>query len=525
VVPGPADDVQIGVATVNHGAGIASVHSLTTAAGSTLNFTGGSLYLDTASTLNGTFVLSGSILDGPGAVTLSGPFTWSGATIQGTGSVTVKGSLTVNGDNTGETLSTRSLTTAGTSTWSGSGNSITLSYGAVWTNMGTFDAAGNNTMFQSNTTPTFFNEGAFNKTAGTNSTDLQFPFINSGTGTVDVQSGTLNLRGGGASTGSAPDFNADGQGHLAFVSGTFKLGTGTTLGGTGTIDASSATIDVAGTVTDNASMSTLSGGTLTGPGTLTYNNTLSWTGGTMAGIGSTVISATGTLDVQAVTLDTRTLMTAGIVNWTGTNSTIYVLKRAAWTNTNKFNAAGDNSMVSLGAIGSFSNAGTFTKSSSGTGTTSMQLPFTNSGTITVSSGVLSLGGAGGSAGSNTKIITIASGAYLEIPNQLHPYQLKTGTSITGAGIVQLDGGTVDVVGSATTAAKTQFTSGYLSGAGTATFSGELDWSGGTMNGEIMPRKPWTAARSPTRVRPAAPGPAQTTPFRWSTAPFLPMPAS
>jgi hypothetical protein len=500
-VPGPADDVQINSAvTVNHSSGTDSVHSLTSVAGSTVNVTGGSLALGAASTLGGDFNLTFATLQGPGALTVGGLFTWSGGVIQGGGAVTANGGMTINGSSVSEALVGRPLTTAGTVTWSGTANTIELDNGAVWNNAGTLNAATDNTMTFGGPTCTFKNTGTFNKSGGTGTTAFLLPVINSGT--VNAQSGTISFQGNGTTSGSAAVFTAAAGAHVEFLYGTYTLGGGTTLTGAGTIDFNGATVKVAGAVTDDAATTTFSLGTLTGAGVLTVNNTLTWTGGTMSGTGSTVINARnvgGTL-VQAVlnldssagaeTLDGRTLTLKGQINWTGNASSFNLYKGALLSilkgtitsgattvsYTGTFTILNDTFIDSGGATSKINNQGAIIKSG-GTGTTAIYPVLVNSGTVTVSSGQLSLQG----GGTNTKTITVAATASLEFPNT--PYNLGAGTSITGAGTILIDGGTVDVLANVTVAVLTQFSSGTITGGGTVTFSKELDWTGGFMAGD------------------------------------------
>jgi hypothetical protein len=500
-VPGPADDVQINSAvTVNHPSGTDSVHSLTSVAGSTLNVTGGSLTLGAASILNGAFNLTFATLQGSGALSVNGLFTWCGGALQGGGPVTVNGGMTINGDSVSETLTGRTLITAGTVTWSGTGNTIELDSGAVWNNTGTVNAASDNTMTFGGLTCTFKNMGTFNKSAGTGTTAFLLPVTNSGT--INAQSGTVSFQGNGTTTGSAAAFVAGAGAHVEYLYGTYTLGGGTTLGGAGTFDFNGATIKATAAVTDNAANTTFSGGTITGAGTLTINNTLTWTAGTMSGTGSTVINAQnvgGTL-VQAVlnldssagaeTVNGRTLTLKGKINWTGNASSfnlyngaqLSILKGTITSGsttvsyTGTFTILNDTFIDSGGATSRINNQGTITKSG-GTGTTAVFPMLINSGTINVTSGQLSLQG----GGTNTKTLTVAAAASLEFPNT--PYKLGTGTSITGAGTVLIDGGTLDVIANITVAAITQFSSGTITGGGTVTFGKELDWTGGFMTGD------------------------------------------
>ncbi len=149
-------------------------------------------------------------------------------------------------------------------------------------------------------------------------------FIGQG-GTVDVQTGAIELDGGSLS------------GSFAITQGTFSLnGTvaledGLNVSGAGTLDLVGGTT----TLSDTASLSNFamnggtlivdgtatlptfaqSGGTLTGAGTLTVTGLTTWTGGSMTGTGTTDAAgglAVGDAGINAqVSLDQRTLDNGG----------------------------------------------------------------------------------------------------------------------------------------------------------------------------------------------------------------------
>ena len=115
----------------------------------------------------------------------------------GTTTIAAGGALTISGSN--KYLNARVLTNAGTVTWTGNGAdlggtgtaaTINNSAGAV------FDVQNNQSLYFGNGLGhTFNNAGLFKKSAGTSLTSITWAFNN--TGTVEVQTGSLYLGGGG----------------------------------------------------------------------------------------------------------------------------------------------------------------------------------------------------------------------------------------------------------------------------------------------------------------------------------------
>jgi hypothetical protein len=137
---------------------------------------------------------------------------------------------------------------------------------------------------------------------------------------------------------------------------------------------------------------TQTSGTLSGPGTVTVNGLLTWAGGTMSGIG--VIDANGGLSLSGnatKTLDGSHLNDGGAGTWTGTgdlnigHGASLSLQSGATLDIQNDQAIKNT----LGGIAAVSNAGTLLKSA-GTGSTSIQVSFTNTGAIQVQSATLNL---------------------------------------------------------------------------------------------------------------------------------------
>jgi hypothetical protein len=229
---------------------------------------------------------------------------------------------------------------------------------------------------------------------------------------------------------------------------------------------------------------------------------LTWTGGQMSGGGSTLadggmlISGTGLKGLYG-----RTLTNAGRATWTGGDVNIEF--DGTWNNLPGavVDAQGNNRFGTDSVFheeGAFNNLGTFLKSA-GTGTTTGDVAFNNSGTVDAASGTLDLDGGGISAGA----FLVEAGATLEFSGGT-PYLLPASV-VSGAGGLFFDSesfnnlnialaGAVNVTGTSTfragvaefdgsaTLGGLTFTAGTLTGVGDLTIAGALNWTGGTMTG-------------------------------------------
>ncbi len=128
---------------------------------------------------------------------------------------------------------------------------------------------------------------------------------------------------------------------------------------------------------------TMTGGTLTGGGSIIVSGIMNWSGGTMAGIGSTLISTVGTLAVTgAPTLNTRSLFIGGTATLGGTafnavnTPDVGVLAGGTLSFTSTTSYFSGNGLIAL------VNAGTLRKAGSA-GLVRVDWPITNTGTIEV----------------------------------------------------------------------------------------------------------------------------------------------
>ena len=174
--------------------------------------------------------LSGSTLAGTGelVVVTNGIFNWTSGDQSGTGKTILKGTSTLSGTGN-KFLDTRKIENQGNVIWT-NGN-IYLNNGAIWDNTATgiFDIQGNNSFNQNVGSQTQLNNaGTLKKTGGTGTTTISTQLNN--TGTVQVSTGTLNLSGGGNSSGNWIVNN----GSILQLSGNYALQSGT-ITGNGTV--------------------------------------------------------------------------------------------------------------------------------------------------------------------------------------------------------------------------------------------------------------------------------------------------
>lgn len=476
-LPTPADDVLINTpsVTVTHSQSANdSVRTLTSRA--LLDFSAGSLSLETTSTLSAGLIFSGGTLTGPGNLTILRKLDWTGGTMSGSGATTLAPGCTVSIDgNSSVAMIERTLTNMSVATWSGS-NDLYLQDGAVFKNAAgaSFLVKNNHTVFNNGgTSPMFINNGSFIKSSSTGTTTMGVPFTS--TSLLDIQSGELLLNGGTNNLGGT----VIGNGTLAFgpsstqVSGVFGVN--------GTVE-----IDDSATVSFDSSIHiknlNLSGGILTGLGTVTINpgGQLNWSGGTMSGIGTTVVSAGAVLNLSgsdSENLSGRTLNNLGRATWSGDND-LSLQDGALLINGPgaTFLVTNDRTILNKGGTSPmFSNAGGFVKMAS-TGTTTLGVPFTNTGSLSILSGRLLLGGAG-----NKLAGTVSNAGTLDFGSS----STSVVGSFTATGPVNL-GSTASVSFDSSAILRILNQSGgTLTGKGTVTISGaggQLNWTGGTMTG-------------------------------------------
>lgn len=221
-----------------------------------------------------------------------------------------------------------------------------------------------------------------NLTGGSIGVDLATVLNNSGT--LSVSGTTLNFRSG-TNTGR---LTAGAGGTVLFQGvGSYNLAAGTSLSGSGTFSFGTAVnLQEAVSVENLVLTGSILGGTLSTTGNVT------WSGGEMKGGGKTTIS-TGTMVLMTSgvkSLESRELVNNSTIQWGGTGDWL-VHSGASLVNNNRFMITGDATMSAapLTTVGTLVNAGIVEKTA-GAGSSSILIPVSNSGTVSVFSGTLRL---------------------------------------------------------------------------------------------------------------------------------------
>ena len=438
---------------------------------------GGSLTLTGNSSLSVPLVISGGSLQNAGALNVgngglggSGSLTMSAGSFSGVGTTNIAtGSPTVPSLNlSGGTITDQVINVSGTVNQTGS-----------WVYNGTGVLAvlsGANYNLQSGsvtgTGGTIINGGTLTKSGGTDS-QINIKFNNNNL--VQVTGATLVV----GSTASQ------------HTSGTFNLGTGTFLEMNGTFNGTCAvtgvgTAKVVGTPTVAAggtlNMVTvfMAGGWLQGPGAANISGSLTWTGGVLQnGLTATLStgatmnfsgSGTGFIDNASLTIASGATATINI----GSGASLGLNNGGSIINNGALNLTGDVTITSnLFGTNVITNNNAMTKNG-GTGTATIQSALNNSGSLSVTTGVLKLQNGGLHDGSFS-----LSGGGIQFGGGIH--QFITTATIGGTGSVSLSAGTMDVDINMSLAASVNFqqSGGVLTGAGNLTINSMFLWTGGT----------------------------------------------
>jgi len=197
--------------------------------------------------------------------------------------------------------------------------------------------------------------------------------------------------------------------------------------------------------------------TITGSGSFTMAGLFNWQAGAFNGSGS--LMANGGLHLNpssgSLSLTGDSLINSGAATWSG--STAIILSGGAMLSNSVsgiFDCAGDGTIQNGPGSNLLANAGSFRKIN-GTGTTTIQVPFDNSGAVHVQSGTLSLAGGGSSPGryevSSGASLIFSAGSNTATPS----------STITGAGEFHVTGGIANLFGSVTTLGAHSFSGGTI----------------------------------------------------------------
>jgi len=469
-----------------------------------------SLAIADSSEVTNLFTLNGGTLFGTGDLAIFGSFSWINGSMSGSGALNIAATGSMTFSNTTAQSFLRTINNSGITSLSGTGT-LFIGDRAFFNNLanGVLDiqadlfirgfAGGNGT---------FTNAGIVRKSAGAGTTTIfdGVSFNNNG-GIIDVRTGALTLASGGISTGGV--FTAATGASLNFSGGTHVM-TGTYSGSvaglvqliadTIRIDLPGATFNFTGSgfqmknrtayitgtgVLTNMGNFTMFDGIWLGACTLNNRGIFTWTGGSIGGAGSTNILVGSTLNISGPDAKTslRTINNSGMTIMSGTGA-LNIRNGSIFNNlvNGVFDMQADaNFATGSGNPGDFNNAGTFRKSA-GAGISTFNGPrFNNSGRVDVLSGTLRLSTGGTSTGG---VFTAAAGASLLFSGGTHV--LKGTYSGSGAGLIQLSGGTmqIDSTGATFNFADNgfQISGGTLSGSGILNNVGSLVWAGGFMEG-------------------------------------------
>jgi len=358
-------------------------------------------------------------------------------------------------------------------------------------------------------TGTFNNLGTFEKTVGTSTSVVEPAFNNMGT--VDANAAILDFVGGGScsatcggswsvASGGTLQFDGtfllsgkiSGAGTLTFGSGTETLSGTFSFTGSTNFNGAVVDFDKTGSVTFPGPVN-LANGYVYGPATLNFSGLLTWTYGVLCTAYSSASSSCTAPQTQAVTnaaggiamssgyqtLDGRVLNNTKTMTATGSGYYLNLLDSAVVNNKAgaTWNLAADAGLN--GTSGTFNNLGTFEKTG-GTGTSTVQALFNNTGKVMASAALLDFTGGGTCSGSCTGSWTVASGATLQFDSGT----FSLSGTIAGAGAVDFGSGAETLTGAYTLTGTTTFNGGVVAfnQSSAVTLAGPVSLTGGFVYG-------------------------------------------
>ncbi len=238
------------------------------------------------------------------------------------------------------------------------------------------------------------------------------------------------------------------------------------------------TLDGTSQIRTNAALSMTGSSIIAGNGHLTIAGSLIWNAGSLNG--NVTVASSGQVDLDGtVTVFLRGELTNfGTITWAQSGSGLVRLTAGG----SLFNAPGgvieiqsDHSMdsISIGGTEYFLNDGLLRKSGA-TGLTTIDVAFTNTGTVEVQSGLLRFSSGGWLDGS----FEAAAGAAVEFSTGT--WSLQPGAGFLGDGVIRQTGGTMSYVNAAMKdLVKLELVGGALTADGPIT---NLTVSGGTLDG-------------------------------------------
>jgi hypothetical protein len=242
-------------------AGGTELNGAYTCTNNALSISGGTVNFDGASLVSPSVIsLSSGTLGGSNLVTASSAMSWTGGAMSGTGRMFIPPGVTLTISNsTPISITSRTLDSAGTVTWTGAG-AINMNGGVITNRVGALFNSQNASLIEfAGGTPRFDNAGTFRKTASAGTlTFASLSFANYGT--VDIQRGVLYADGGGYASSSNAVLNCALAGTTPGTNyGQLQVSGAVTLNGTVSVNLTNNYIP-----TTNDSFTVLSAGTRNG---------------------------------------------------------------------------------------------------------------------------------------------------------------------------------------------------------------------------------------------------------------------
>jgi hypothetical protein len=374
-------------------------------------------------------------LDGSGNLSVNGTtLDWvqggaGGTTLAGSGQLIVSSTGTLNIGGNGVALSQRTITNNGHVNFFATGD-LSMSDGAKIDNKstGVFDIQVDHNI-NGDGNQTFANAGLVKKSAGTGNAALLMSFNNSGT--LDVQSGSVSIRYGVSSSptiktadNTVVDLSSGGG---TTYSGTVTfLGTGTVLSGSGTV------------------ATTNSGATFVVPGTTSFSWGSTFYVPVNAALdfnGNLSLTSTGNMELYgggSFVLSGNAYHTGSGTFYIGGDTSGTVPSTLTISANGSYNFGVDAVVQQTSGGGVIANNGAIRKNN-GTGTSDVQVPITNAGTLQANKGTLAFRTITSTGGT----LNSAPGATLQITDNGVGSLTESGAlTISGAGTVLLSAGSL-----------------------------------------------------------------------------------
>lgn len=418
----PAGAVGVSLGTVDAAVGGGTINL----SGTGFETTGGVL---DGITNSGALRIAGGTIGSVNAPSNTGTAEWVSGTMRSFTNLAA-GTLNITGGATGRTL-TSILTNHGTVTHTATAT-INLTNAQIANQPGgIYDMQAGTLGNTAATTNAFNNSGVLRKSTGAGAASMAIPFNPQQGGAVECLAGTLNLSGGGVSSGNSTMTCSVGT-TLRYSGGTHQIGGSISGAPAGTLSISGGVVQGAaggGSINFGGTGFQVTGGTFGGGANMLTNlGLVTWTAASVAGFTN---GAGGTLNISGTLIRTLagTLINEGTVNHAATGNLNF-------TNGTLDTRAGSIYDYQSGALVNFSgtnailNGGTFRKLS-GAGTLTVPITFTNTGTIEVRAGTLSI--SGGLTNFSGGVLT--GGAYVVSA----ALRFSGANIVTNSGAIVLDG--------------------------------------------------------------------------------------